>query len=48
MHNILNASSKVRLQYFFNSEKIKKQNAFPWKSEKVLKGPLFHRQKYVD
>ena len=45
---MLNVSSKVKLQYFFYLEKIKKQNAFSWKFQKILRGPSFHFQKYVD
>ena len=32
----------------FHLEQIKKQNVFPWKFQKMLKGPSFHCQKYVD
>ena len=35
---MLNVSSKVKLQYFFYLEKIKRQNEFPWKFKKILKG----------
>ena len=32
----------------FHLEKIKKQNEFPSKFQKILKRPFFHRQRYVD
>ena len=47
-HQVLNLSSKERLQYFFHKTKIKKQNVFPWKFQKILKGTLFHCQNYED
>ena len=43
-----NGSSKGSLQCFFHLQKIKKQNAYPCKLKKKLKGPLFNFQKCVD
>ena len=36
------------MSYFFHLEKVKKQNEFLWKSQKILKGPPFYCQKRVD
>ena len=32
---ILNAPSKVRLEFFFNLEKVRKQNAYPYKFQEI-------------
>ena len=45
---ILSVSQKVRLQYFSHLEKIKNQNAFSCKFQKISKGPPFHCEKLVD